>query len=224
MEKDYLVEFNNDIKPLIITFAGLYGGISQPLFEFKNFLLKNIDCHVIFIRDTNQLWYNNGAIGLGTNINELKNNIQEIINKINYSTIITIGGSMGGYAALLFGSLLPVNGIIAFGPQTFIDKYNRKKYKDFRWRSKIKNLYNNNNNNNNNHHTYYDLSKLSFQNINVKIIYGYDSVLDKKHAKRMKNKNIIVTGECGGHGIVKNLRDNGKLLKIIDNMIIDLKK
>ena len=39
--------------------------------------------------------------------------------------IITIGGSMGGYAALLFGSLLPVNGIIAFGPQTFIDKDNR---------------------------------------------------------------------------------------------------
>ena len=38
--KDYLVEFNKDIKPLIITFGGIGGGIHQPLVEFKNFLLK----------------------------------------------------------------------------------------------------------------------------------------------------------------------------------------
>ena len=40
----------------------------------------------------------------------------------------------------------------------------------------------------------------------------------------MKNKNVIVTGECCGHGVVKNLRDNGMLVKIINDMIIDLKK
>lgn len=219
MEKDYLVEFNKDIKPLIITFGGISGGIHGPLFEFKKFLSKNIDCHVIFIRDTNQSWYHKGVIGLGENINEVKNNIREIINKINYSMIITIGGSMGGYAALLFGSLLPVNGIIAFGPQTFIDKDNIKKYKDNRFESQMENLYNNNNDD-----TYYDLSKLSFQNINVQIIYGSKCDLDKIHAERMKNKNVIVTGECFGHGVVKNLRDNGMLVKIINDMIIDLKK
>lgn len=219
MEKDYLVEFNKDIKPLIITFGGISGGMQGPLFEFKKFLSKNIDCHVIFIRDTNQSWYHKGVIGFGENINEVKNNIREIINKINYSMIITIGGSMGGYAALLFGSLLPVNGIIAFGPQTFIDKDNIKKYKDNRFESQMENLYNNNNDD-----TYYDLSKLSFQNINVQIIYGSECDLDKIHAERMKNKNVIVTGECFGHGVVKNLRNNGMLVKIINDMIIDLKK
>ena len=219
MKKDYLVEFNKDIKPLIIAFGGIGGGIQQPLFEFKKFLSKNIDCHVIFIRDTNRSWYHKGVIGFGKNINELKNNIKENINKINYSMIITIGGSMGGYAALLFGSLLPVNGIIAFGPQTFIDKDNRKKYKDNRWKSELKKLYNNNNDD-----TYYDLSKLSFQNINVQIIYGYDHDLDKIHAERMKNKNVIVTGECCGHAVAKNLRNNGMLDKIINDMIIDLRK
>jgi len=49
---------------------------------------------------------------------------------------------------------------------TFISKDNRKKYKNNRWKSQIKNLYSNNNND-----TYYDLSKLSFQNIYVQIIY-----------------------------------------------------
>jgi hypothetical protein len=218
MEKDYLVEFNKDIKPLIITFGGIGVKIHKPLFEFKKFLSKNIDCHVIFIKDTNQSWYHKGVIGLGENINEIKNNIKEIINKINYSMIITIGGSMGGYAALLFGSLLSVNGIIAFGPQTFIDKDNREKYKDNRWKSQIENIHNNYDN------TYYDLSKLSFQNINAQIIFGYDHRLDKIHADRMKNKNINVTGECCGHSVVKNLRDNGMLVKMINDMIVDLKK
>ena len=216
MEKDYYIKFNKEIKPLIITFGGLGGdGMFQPLFEFKNFLLKNIDCHVILIRDSKQSWYHNGINGFGDNINELKNNIKEIIKKINYSIIITIGSSMGGYAALLFGNLLNVNGIIAFCPQTFIDKDNRKKYKDARWISQIANICDN---------SYYDLSKLSFQNINVQIIYGRKNRLDKIHAKRMeKNKNIIVTGKPGGHTFVKILRDNCILLKIINDMIKELK-
>ena len=70
----------------------------------------------------------------------------------------------------------------------------------------------------------YDLSKLCFQNINVQIIYGYNHNLDKIHAERMKNKNVIITGKFGGHGVVKKLRDNGMLVKIINDMIIDLKK
>ena len=200
---------------MIITFGGLFGGIHQPLFEFKKFLSENIDCHLLFIKDTKQSWYHKGVIGLGENINEVKNNITDIINKINYSMIITIGASMGGYAALLFGSILPVNGILAFGPQTFIDKDNRKKYKDNTWKSKIEDIYCNSDN------TYYDLSKLSFQNINVQIIYGTDDKLDKIHAEIMeKNKNIIVTGECGGHNVIKKLRDNGMLLKMINDMIL----
>lgn len=75
-----------------------------------------------------------------------------------------------------------------------------------------KNIYNDHDN------TYYDLSKLSFQNINVQIIYGRSDGLDKIHAEK-----IMITGESGGHAVVKFLRDNGMLLKIINNMIRDLK-
>lgn len=214
IDNDYLIEFNDDRKPLIITFGGINGGICQPLFEFKNFLKKNIDCHVIFIRDTKQSWYHRGIIGFGDSINELKNNIKEIICKINYSKIITIGGSMGGYASLLFGNLLNVNAILAFSAQTFIDEYNRKKYNDNRWDKQIQKIHNDCDN------TYYDLSKLNFENINVQIFYGENDKLDKIHCERMKNnKNINVKCYDGKHAVLKKLRDNGILLKIINDLI-----
>ena len=42
---------------------------------------------------------------------------------------------MGGYASLLFGHLLNVNGIISFGPQTFIfkDGYPDNDYIEKQW-------------------------------------------------------------------------------------------
>ena len=38
MEKDYLVEFNKDIKPLIITFGGIGGGIYKIFIDMNKFI------------------------------------------------------------------------------------------------------------------------------------------------------------------------------------------
>jgi esterase/lipase len=55
----------------------------------------------------------------------------EGIIKINkYDNICFIGNSMGGYAAILFGTLLNIDNIISFAPQTFIDKFNLFLYFD----------------------------------------------------------------------------------------------
>ena len=83
-EYDYLIDANEELKPLIISFGGISGQIYQPVFEFKRFLQNNVNCHFIFIKDTNQSWYHNGAIGLGESIIELKLNLLKIIKKINY--------------------------------------------------------------------------------------------------------------------------------------------
>lgn len=226
---DYLIFSDEKLKPLIITFGGISGGISTPLFEFKNFLQKNVDCHLLFIKDTKQCWYHNGARGLGKNINELKNNIINKIKTINYSKILTIGCSMGGYASLLIGKLIKADIILAFSPQTFIDQKNRNKYNDKRWIQQIKKVHSNFNN------TYFDLVKINFNNINkVHIIYGKNNMLDKIHSERLNINNkfntskfignkskIIIQAYDGGHNIVKKLRNNGLLIKIINNYIID---
>ena len=216
VQDDYLIDSNNELKPLIITFGGINGGIYQPLFEFKNFLQKYINCHFMFIRDTKQCWYHGGIIGFGKNINQVKLNIIKIIQTINYSKIITIGGSMGGYASLLFGQLINADGIIAFSPQTFIDQTNRKLYNDNRWSNQINSIYNKFDD------TYYDLLKLNFDKSKVNIIYGNNDKLDKIHCERFLTKNNIkINSYSGGHNIVKYLRDSGILIKIINKFIID---
>ena len=214
MKKDFLVENDETKKPLIITFGGIANGIGGPIFEFKNLLKENIDCHKIFIKDSNQSWYHKGANGLGNNINELKNDIEKLIEKINYSEIITIGASMGGYASLLFGSLLKVNSIISFIPQTFIDKETRKKHKDNRWSKQMKSVHENNQN-------YYNLINLNFTNINTKIIYGKTDLLDTIHAKRMnKHKSIeIIKYNANHQSIFKKLKKDNQLINIIKKSI-----
>jgi esterase/lipase len=214
MKKDFLIEKDDTKKPLIITFGGIANGLAGPIFEFKNLLKENIDCHKIFIKDSNQSWYHKGANGLGNNINELKNDIEKLIEKINYSEIITIGASMGGYASLLFGSLLKVNSIISFVPQTFIDKETRKKHKDNRWSEQMKSVHENNQN-------YYNLINLNFTNINTKIIYGKTDLLDTIHAKRMnKHKSIeIIKYNANHQSIFKKLKKDNQLINIIKKSI-----
>ena len=214
MKKDFLVENDETKKPLIIAFGGIANGIGGPIFEFKNLLKENIDCHKIFIKDSNQSWYHKGANGLGNNINELKNDIEKLIEKINYSEIITIGASMGGYASLLFGSLLKVNSIISFIPQTFIDKETRKKHKDNRWSKQMKSVHENNQN-------YYNLINLNFTNINTKIIYGKTDLLDTIHAKRMnKHKSIeIIKYNANHQSIFKKLKKDNQLINLIKKSI-----
>ncbi len=211
--EDYLIDSNDEMKPLIIAFGGISGAIYQPVFEFKNFLQNNVDCHFIFVKDTNQCWYHKGAIGLGNNIESASHNLKSIINTINYSKVLTIGGSMGGFAALLFGSLLKVDGIISFSPQTFIDKKNRRLNADNRWSKQMKYVHNNFSS------EYFDLVNLRFTNIKVYSIYGQEDRLDKIHTERMRSNGINISSYTGGHNVVKTIRDNGELIKIINNCI-----
>jgi hypothetical protein len=120
-----------DAETLIISFAGydrIFGGI--PRFEFVNFMekyFKNISRHFYIDKYLNS--YHQG-------IHEITNNIDETIeylrNEIkNYKNVICLGISCGGYAAILFGSLLNINYVLAFIPQTLRRNKNiDEKYRD----------------------------------------------------------------------------------------------
>ncbi|MHC5544551.1 hypothetical protein ACYOEI_40490, partial [Singulisphaera rosea] len=52
---------------------------------------------------------------------------------IGPSEVITIGQSMGGYAAVLFGMLLNADRIVAFGPLSHLDPAEAERYGDRRF-------------------------------------------------------------------------------------------
>ena len=90
-----------------------YSIIERDKYEWKRNKFPKVKKH-IFLRDLHKQWYLTG-------INETLNNPEKILNFLKKETlgfrVITIGSSAGGYAALLFGSLLNCERIYAINAQ-----------------------------------------------------------------------------------------------------------
>ena len=114
------------------------------------------------------------------------------IKPVKSDEIFFVGNSMGGYAAILFASMLGCGKAIVFSPQTFICPIKRVKYKDWRWTKQIFNTYK---------ATLlripqpiYDLKKVLLKNgsgYTVDIFVSRNNKIDLAHANRVKNFNNI---------------------------------
>jgi hypothetical protein len=105
---------------LIVSFGGnalMFGGIQS--FEFLNFLTKHFpDTDTLFYIDKKRINYHHGIEGISNTIPETVEYLKEKIK--GYSKVIFLGVSSGGYAAILFGSLVCVDYVLAFIPQTIL--------------------------------------------------------------------------------------------------------
>ena len=107
---------------LFVSFAGHGRGMGKlPQFEFQNFLKKNFDCDFVFYLDKTNTWYHQGIEDLTKNISETTSYLEKLIS--HYKHVYFIGSSAGGYAAILFGTLVNKTvKVIAFEPQTILPK------------------------------------------------------------------------------------------------------
>jgi len=116
---------------LIISFASHDKKIGIiKIFEFSNFLENNFyNISTYFFIDKYINSYHNGIYGITSTIDETVEYLKPLIKP--YKNIICIGTSAGGYAAILFGSLLNTTSVIAFIPQTMrFAKNIDEKYRD----------------------------------------------------------------------------------------------
>ncbi len=130
-DQDQFKVVNPSSRSLIVSFGGFalqFGRI--PPFEFLHFLNTHFhETDKLFYVDRHQIHYHRGIYGISSNIEET---ISHLRNEIaGYERVFFMGVSAGGYAAILFGSLLNVDHVIAFIPQTILyhSKYDSK-YKD----------------------------------------------------------------------------------------------
>jgi len=209
-------------RPLFVAFGGIAQQLSMPPFEFKNFLTNNFgDVNFIFIRDMEQAWYYNGIRGLSTNHDLNIDTLNLLINQTEHTKTIFLGNSMGGYASILYGSLLDVDHVLAFAPQTFINKDKRVNNGDHRWPKEMNRLHSKIPT-----HPSYDLSELlpkTNYDTDIKVFCGGQSKLDIIHADNVKGlKNVdIHVEQKGSHGVIKDLKNNGKLADIINDILND---
>jgi len=183
---------------LFVSFAGhdlVYGGI--PRFEFVQFFDKhfsNINRH--FYIDKFKTSYHNGIYGISTNIDETAEYLKREIQ--NYKNVVFLGVSSGGYAAILFGSLLNVKSVVAFIPQTI------RRYKDVDEKYRDLKPYINNTT------KYYLLCDSSITNV-------YDPH-HMSHCTRIYNNfNVFIKDKP--RISLKKMRDSGELYAIMTNVI-----
>jgi len=133
-ENNSVIEIIKDAQILVVSFSG--NGLNNignlPTFEFKNFLTSTFpSISLLFLKDNNVAWYNKGIENISSDVESTLIFLRKKISA--FEKVIFIGSSSGGYAAILFGSLLNVNMVIAFRPQTLVsEKFINPKYKDLK--------------------------------------------------------------------------------------------
>jgi hypothetical protein len=130
--------------PLIISF-GFVDWNKLPIFDFfgrtKKFENRTgLNLNRILVRDIKNSWYHRGVPGLGGHVDEVAASLRGLIRSIRPSRVWTIGQSMGGYAAILFGMLLDAERIIAFGPLSHLDPVEAVRFGDRRFLSVMNSL------------------------------------------------------------------------------------
>ncbi len=170
------------------------------------------NANILYVRDSKNKWYFNGIEGLST---DLETNILYLEKKIKESKskkVTVIGECSGGFASILYGIKLNIDHIIAFNPQTYLDKETILYYNDERWNlDKLEELEKNNS-------SYLNLKYLEKSNTKIDIIYS-NNFIQKSHFENiMQNKNLNITGhmiESNDNELVKYLHYIGALSMLL---------
>lgn len=198
---------------LFIIFGGIASGIVMPPFEFYQ-SSKILDHNRVFVRDFKQSWYHAGLPGISKDLEGTRRCLTEIIERYAPDETVMVGNSMGGFAAILFASLIGDSRAVAFAPQTFIGPRLRWKHRDRRWkgliyRTYMRTLFS---------ERHFDLAALPENgHWRADVHYASTHVLDRIHGQNLANRDHITLHEHpeGGHKLVKHLRDTGQLPKIL---------
>ena len=103
---------------LIISFAHPFtdNKTLSDMFNMDNIDIKKLkyNSDIIFFHDIYNSYYNKGLYGLSNSVDTTSYYINNIIKE--YTNVIFIGYGIGGYAALLYGSILNITSVIVIYP------------------------------------------------------------------------------------------------------------
>ena len=219
----WFLQSDNDSNTLVIAFSS-----ATDNFEWYNSLeaysLEN-SFKRFYVADMWKVWWHGvykGIEDFGPLV--LRDYLSEKIKDQGIKRIATIGASRGAYGAIMFGCLLNADLVLAFSPQTNIDKKLDKKYAinerieilkkevpNFKVDSEFVDLKN--------------ILKNNIQNKTIyKIFYGAANDYDDKHAKNLSEFNNVSlhTVDSESHKVSKNFLKNGTIKKLIEDFVKEI--
>ncbi|HEV7586428.1 MAG TPA: hypothetical protein VGO14_11680 [Solirubrobacteraceae bacterium] len=207
-DADPVVFTDADSEVLLVAFGGMNRQIGIPPFEFMK-LTGSIPVKRLFVRDPRQAWYHRGLPGRSRTLEETLGVLRELTG--GAERLIVTGNSAGGYAALLFGSLLGADQIVCFAPQSTLNLDTLHSIGDHRWDDHLRPLHK--------AHVmdarWLDLQVLAPRE-NVQIYFDKGLEVDRLHAERIAHVGRLYPCEGGQHELVRTLRDRGELAGILE--------
>jgi len=178
-----------------------------------------VDCDIYYFLAKANDWYHSGVFGLGDDFEQSEAALRNL--RGQYDKTVYVGNSMGGYAALAFGFLTDASRIVAFSPQTSLDRAFQTEIGETRWRDAISEV-----------QAKYDGEAFAIDNLirkrpgtqaQAQLFVGKECSQDVAYAKRLRfSPNVTVTEVPGeGHDLVHALRETGELVTIIHEAITD---
>lgn len=206
-------EFWQGSRRIYIIFAGLMGHIGMPpevLFRSGGI----IDQSRIILRDPYQNWYQRGVPTVGRDVFEVAEFLERRIAASGASEVRFFGNCKGGFAALLFCSLLGRGHAVATVPQTYLSPERQRLSGDPRGQALTAEMYQ--------HRAerhIYDLKPWMAQhspNISADI-YVANNPYDLAHARELEGfQNIRVHYlKEGGHRVAMKLEREGRLERML---------
>jgi pimeloyl-ACP methyl ester carboxylesterase len=132
-------DMDSDSRTLLLTFGGLGSSGGEPSFEFGS-ISSEIPVKRLFVRDPHQSWYHRGTPQQGTSLESVAESLGALLAQHDIDRLVVVGNSAGGYAALVFGTLLGADTVLSFAPQTVLDCDVLAEMGDHRWDWRLKPL------------------------------------------------------------------------------------
>jgi pimeloyl-ACP methyl ester carboxylesterase len=133
--------WENGSRALLVLFSGLLAGnIPNVQYDFASYA-RRFGSNKLFIRDLDQAWHHYGLRELSEDIDGTARFLRTVIEERDIERTVFLGVSSGGYAALLFGTMLGVQEVHAISPRTYLDLDKRQLYESSTKRALMERLY-----------------------------------------------------------------------------------
>lgn len=191
--------------PLVVFFSGT--NKANGSFDFRG-IAERIDASVILLNNGENRWYQNGVPGFGDSIEGTAHLLRAWAEYLNASEVVCIGASMGGSAAVMFGSLISSR-VLAFSFEAHL------RHIGSRSRKYIPHDYD---------LPFEDLCEIIERSEHrVVSILGSDDVIDMAEASRLKRVSNLTLKilRSVDHGVPRWLRNHGLLDDVVIKFVFD---
>jgi hypothetical protein len=214
-EQVMLMDMDSDSRTLLMAFGGISGGLGMPPFEFLS-LTGQIPVKRLFVRDLRQAWYHHGLPLHGDTLSDVTDTLRELIAEHEVQRLVVTGNSAGGYASLVFGTLLGADVVLCFAPQTVLDLDVLDSIGDHRWDERLGKI----------HaaggldEAWIDLRPALARaggDTRYSVFFDDSMPADRLHAERLRGIDGIRLYRFGrgAHELVRSLRDCGALERLL---------